>query len=152
MRQCTFGLFRGILHDGPIGLVYFAVGKHRIQTCQCLGGTCKQHQSEHRTVQTMNNTKEDVARFGIRFLDVLLHCFAQGFVTSLVALYNFPCRLRNNDDVIIFVDYIYHLTIYHLQFIFYLAIYDFIHAAWQIVNRQIVNPFYIFMPPSIWMT
>ena len=52
----------------------------------------------------MNNTKEDVAWFGVRFLDVLLHCFAQGLIAGLVALHDFACRLRNNDDVIIFVE------------------------------------------------
>ena len=55
----------------------------------------------------MNNTKEDVAWFGIRFLDVLLDGVAEGLVAGLVALHNFTSRLGDDDDVVVFVYYLH---------------------------------------------
>ena len=52
----------------------------------------------------MNDTKEDVAWFGIRFLDVFFDRFRKRFVTSLVALNNFRTGLVDNNHMIIFVN------------------------------------------------
>ena len=60
----------------------------------------------------MNDTKEDVAWLGIRFLDILLHRFAQRSVASLIALNNLPTFLRYNDDMVVLVYYLHSLSNY----------------------------------------
>ena len=57
----------------------------------------------------MNNTKEDVAWLGIRFLDVLFHRLAQWGIAGLVALHNLSTLFCDYDDVIIFVYYLHYM-------------------------------------------
>ena len=103
MNQGAGGLWRRCSRDGPVGLADFARGEHFVEPRQCFAGTGKEHDATDRTVEPVNHTKEDVAWFGIRFLDVLLHCLAQRCVAGLVALNDFTTLLRDDDKVVVFV-------------------------------------------------
>lgn len=61
------------------------------------------------SVEPVHHTEEDVARFGIFFLDILFHSFAQRLVAGFVALYDFACGFVDNDQVIVFVENV-HLS------------------------------------------
>ena len=91
-------------YDGPIGLAYLIGAEHLVEPCQGLAGAGKDDDATHRAVEPMNDTKEDGARLGVGFLDVLFHHVAQGGVASLVALYDFSRLLVDNDDVVVFVE------------------------------------------------
>ena len=45
MGQRALAVARGVFGNGPIGLMHLALGKHLVQTTQCLRGACKHHES-----------------------------------------------------------------------------------------------------------
>ena len=90
--------------DCPVRLVYAAFGEHLVEPGQRLARTRKKDCAAYGAVEPVNNTKEDVAGLGIRFLDVLLYCLAERSVAGLVALDYLPALLRDDDDVVVFVE------------------------------------------------
>ena len=107
MDESSLRLLGRVLHDGPVALLHLSVGKHRIEPRESLGGAGEHDESCHRTIQTVHHTEEHVAGLGVGFLDVLLDGVAQGLVAGLVALHNFTSRLGDDDDVVVFVDYLH---------------------------------------------
>ena len=91
-------------YDGPIGLTYLIGAEHLVESCQGLAGASKDDDAAHRAVEPMNDTKEDGARLGVGFLDVLFHHVAQGGIACLVALNDFSRLLVDNDDMVVFVE------------------------------------------------
>ena len=103
MSQISLNFFRCILDDGPISLFHLTVSEHIIQPRQCFTRLGKDDKSTHRTVQAVHNAEEDIPRFRIRLLDILLYGFRQRCISCLITLNNFRSRFVNNDDVVIFV-------------------------------------------------
>lgn len=52
----------------------------------------------------MNDTKEDSTWFGVAFLDVSFHRLGEWEVAGLISLHDFPRTLRDDDDMVIFVE------------------------------------------------
>ena len=68
-----------------------------------LAGLGKHHGTAHRTVDAMHQPSEDVARFVVFLLDVILHIVEQAHVARLVALHNLRRELVHHDEVVVFV-------------------------------------------------
>ncbi len=58
-----------------------------------------------RTVEAVNDTAENIARFGIFFLDIAPHGLDERFVAGFVTLDDLARFFVDNDDVVVFVDY-----------------------------------------------
>lgn len=118
-----------ILYECPIGLVHALGAEKVVQSSQCLAGASEDNNAADGTIQTMNHTKEHFARFGIAFLDVCFHQVGEWRVAGLVALNNLARLLRDDDDMVVFVENFQLST-----------------GCFQL--RAKGEP-YIFMPPSI---
>ena len=92
-----------------VGLFHFRLLEHGVQSCQCLGGSGEDDDAADGSVEPVHHAEEDVARFGIFFLDILFHSFAQRLVAGFVALHDFACGFVDNDQVIVFVENV-HLS------------------------------------------
>lgn len=73
MHEFALIVGRAILNYCPIGLVNFAIAEHIVESCESLGGACKDNKPTDRTVKTMNHTNENIAGLGVCFLYILLH-------------------------------------------------------------------------------
>ena len=77
-------------HNRPVGLVHLSFGKHLIQSGKGFGGTGKDNETSHRTIQTMYHPQEHSSWLLILLLDVVLHQLREGSIASFVALYDLP--------------------------------------------------------------
>ena len=95
--QCTFGLWREVLCDCPIGLMHFAITKHLVQSCQCFRGFGKHNKSCHGSVKPMNHTEKHISRLLILLLEIAFDIFRQWHIAGFVALHNLTTMLIDND-------------------------------------------------------
>ena len=109
MSQSAFGGVGAIARDGPVGLMDFAVAKHIVEPCQGLGGFCEYDQAGHRPVKSVSDPQKHIARLGVSFFEPSLYDFAQRSVACLVALHYLANLLVDDNDMIVFVDYIHSL-------------------------------------------
>ena len=107
MHQFPFFCRRTIPHNGPIRLVHFFRTEHFVEPGQSLAGTGKDHQSAHGTVQTVHHAEEHVPRLVVLLFDVFLHHLRQRLVAGLVALHNLRTAFVDDDEVVVFVDYVH---------------------------------------------
>ena len=75
MLQSCFGLLWTVLHNRPIRLVHITILEHFVQTCQCLAGLGKYHQSAHRTVKAVGYTDEYIPGLIVFLLQVMFYQF-----------------------------------------------------------------------------
>ena len=97
-------LSRQVLHQCPIGLLYAARTEQLIQPGQGLAGTGENHHPADRAIQAMDHPQEDGAGLGVFLLAIRFHRLGEWSVASLVALDDFPSTLRDDDDMIVFVE------------------------------------------------
>ena len=87
--------------------MHLPLGKHLIETRKGFRRTGKDNQTGYGTVETVDDTKKHGARLLVLFFQVLLDGFRQRFVASLVTLHNLAALLRDDDDVVVLVDYLH---------------------------------------------
>ena len=102
----------GCLHvgrrqDGVIGLAYLSGTEHFVQPGEGLARTGKDNDTAYGPVEPVDNAEKNGAGLGVFFLDIGFYGFAQWFVTGLVALHNFAGGLVDDDDVVVFVEYVH---------------------------------------------
>ena len=105
--QRALGLAGRVLHNGPVGLVHLALGKHPVQSAQRLRRAGKDHQSAHGPVEPVHHAQEHVARLLVLLLQIVLHQLRQRPVARLVALHYFAALLGDDDDMVVLVDYLH---------------------------------------------
>ena len=105
--ECAFLRDGVFLDNSPIGLVNVARAEHLVQTRKGFGCAGKDNESAYGTVKTMHHAKEYVARLSVLHLYVFLHDVGERLVTGLVALYYLATCLVDDDDMIVFVDYLH---------------------------------------------
>ncbi len=127
MCKNTFRIFREVLCQCPISLLHLTRTEQLVQTSERLTGARKDNHSADRAVQTMHNPKKNGSWLSVLLLNIQFHRLGERGIASFVALDNFACALRDDDQVIIFV------------------------KNFQLLSRY-SELFYIFMPPSIWIT
>lgn len=94
-------------HDGPIGLVDLSVGEHPVHALQCLARLGKDDRARGGAVEAVRHAQKDIARLLVALLDEAFQGLGQWFVARLVGLHDFVARLRHDDEVVVFVDYLH---------------------------------------------
>ncbi len=100
-------LFGAVFHDSPVRLVDVSETEHIVEACQSLTGLCENDESAYGAVKAMHHAEEDVAGFLVFLLDILLHRFGERSVAGLVALDYFAGGLADDDDMVVFVNYLH---------------------------------------------
>ena len=103
MRQRSLRLARRVLHQRPVSFLNGLCTEHLIKACQGLAGAGKQHHPADGTVQTMHDAEKYGAGLCILLLNIQFHRLGERSIAGLVALHDFTCALRDDDNVIIFV-------------------------------------------------
>ena len=105
----TFHLSLFASYDGPIGLMNLALGKHFVQSCECLRGACEDHETRDRTIQSMHHTQEHFAWLLVLLLDIVFHNIREGAIASLIALNDLPTLFVNDDNMVVLVNDLQYL-------------------------------------------
>ena len=84
-----------------------AVGKHLVEAGEGFAGAGKDDEAADGTVEAMDHAEEDLAGLLVFLLDVLLHDVRERAVAGLVALHDLAALLVDDDDVVVFVDYLH---------------------------------------------
>ena len=103
MGERAFRLNRFFRHNGPIYLAQRARTKKLTQSAQSLTGTGKEHDTTHRAIEPMHQTKEYIAGLVVALGNVLLYRIQKRGVASLIALHDLTRFLGYDNYVIIFV-------------------------------------------------
>lgn len=104
-HQRALGLLRLPLHHSPISLVNAVISEHLVEACKSLGGSGKDHQPAYRTVDAVYYSAEDVARFIVFLLQILLHHLRQRTVARAVPLHDLSGTLVDHNYMIVFIYY-----------------------------------------------
>ena len=104
VRERGFRFSRRILHERPVSLVDALGAEELVEACQRFACAREDDHAADGAVQTVHHTKEHFAGFGVAFLDVCFHHVGERRVASLVALDNLAGLLRNDDNVVVFVE------------------------------------------------
>ena len=94
---------RAVLDHGEIGLLELAVEHQTGHAGECLAGLGKDYHTAHGTVQPMNDTTEDIARFVVAHLEECFYLLHQRGVTRLVALHNLARQLIEGYQVVVLI-------------------------------------------------
>ena len=103
MARRTGGCLR---YNSTIDLAKIALFDELIHAAECLAGFSKEDHPADGTVQSMNNTAENVAGLGITLLDVGLKKVGKAEVAGLVGLDNLSRQLVEGYQVVVFVQYL----------------------------------------------
>lgn len=96
--------------DGPVALVDGAGAEHLVEARQGLGCLGENHNAADGAVEAMAHADEDVAGLGVFLLEPGCNGLAEGCVAGLVALHYLAGSLVDDDDVVVFVEYLHKLA------------------------------------------
>ena len=97
-------------HDGPVGLVHLALGKHLVQTGKSLRRAGKDHEAADWTIQAMHHAEEHGPWLLVLLLQIVLYNIRKGAIASLVALHDLPTLFVDYDDMVVLVNDLHRLT------------------------------------------
>ena len=84
--------------------MYLSLGKHLVQSGECLGGSGKDDESANGTVQPMHHAEKHFAGLLVLLFDILFYNIREGTIASLVSLYNLPALFVDDDNMVVLVD------------------------------------------------
>ena len=87
----------------PIEFMDIRFTEHGIETFKCLGSLCKHGYAADRTVKTMRQADEHLARLFITLGYEGLILFAERLVSGLVTLYDLPYLLVDHKKMIVLI-------------------------------------------------
>ena len=90
--------------------MYVAFGEHFVESGECLGCSCEDDESGDWSVEPVADAEEDLSRFLVFLLDILLDQVGQRRVACLIALHNLAALLCDDDDVVVLVDYFHRVS------------------------------------------
>lgn len=101
--QMTFGRFRLVATECPIGFVRSAVTENHTQPTQCLAGLGEYADSAYRPVQTVGDTQEHLPGLVVACGYECLVALCKAFVPCFVSLGNLAALFVHDENVIVFV-------------------------------------------------
>lgn len=105
---CCAGLLEvGRCQDGMVGFVHLARAEHLVEAGERLAGACKYDNAADGAVQSVDGAQKDGAGFGVFGFDVGFYVFTQGSVSCFVPLYDFASSFVDDDDMVVFVEYLH---------------------------------------------
>ena len=91
-------------NDGMVSLVHVAPSKHFVEPCECFGSTRENHETTHRTIESVHGAEKDFAGLVVLLFDMGFDLIGQRSIAGFVALNDFAGGLVDNDHVIVFVE------------------------------------------------
>ena len=104
MSKNTFRFFRKVLCQCPISFLHLARTEEFVQTSERLTGARKDDHSADRAVQPVYDPKKYSSWLSVFLLNIQFHRLGERGIAGFVALDDFTCALRDDDNVVIFVE------------------------------------------------